>query len=217
MRLFFNLKYSEPESVILEIVIFCFFFCCYYNIIMCYFKGGAIGAIGAMAAPLFGPPWKQKVISSTLDTYVPQTASFPGSCAGEEEKEPGTHCSHMRQVPLVTCILLYSATLKLRSISAYMLKAALHSYTPCGTHTSNFGVKNNITLTVTVCIATFEVIGELQRGKIASVTFIWNGWTRGQFLQAMSRVPSLLPHHRTHSVVSGRQLLYERSQCPRWG
>ena len=33
-------------------------------------------------------------------------ASFPGSCAGEEEREPGTHCSRMRQVPLVTCILL---------------------------------------------------------------------------------------------------------------
>ena len=26
-------------------------------------------------------------------------ASFPGSCAGEGEREPGTHCSHMRQVP----------------------------------------------------------------------------------------------------------------------
>ena len=34
-------------------------------------------------------------------------ASFPGSCAGEEEKEPGTHCSCMRQVPLVTCILFH--------------------------------------------------------------------------------------------------------------
>ena len=35
-----------------------------------------------------------------------KVASFPGSCAGEEEREPGTHCSRMRQVPLVTCILL---------------------------------------------------------------------------------------------------------------
>ena len=35
-----------------------------------------------------------------------QVASFPGSCAGEEEREPGTHCSHMCQVPMVTCILL---------------------------------------------------------------------------------------------------------------
>ena len=23
-------------------------------------------------------------------------ASFPGSCVGEEEREPSTHCSHMR-------------------------------------------------------------------------------------------------------------------------
>ena len=34
-------------------------------------------------------------------------ASFPGSYAGEEEREPGTHCLRMRQVPLVTCILLH--------------------------------------------------------------------------------------------------------------
>jgi len=33
-------------------------------------------------------------------------ALFPGSCAGEEEREPGTHCLHMCQVSLVTCILL---------------------------------------------------------------------------------------------------------------
>ena len=34
-------------------------------------------------------------------------ASFPGSRATrDEEREPGTHCSRMRQVPLVTCILL---------------------------------------------------------------------------------------------------------------
>ena len=40
-------------------------------------------------------------------------ASFPGSCAGEEEREPGTHCSRMRQTPLVTCILLrYTYLLK---------------------------------------------------------------------------------------------------------
>ena len=33
-------------------------------------------------------------------------SSFPGSCAGEEERELGTHCSHMCYVPMVTCILL---------------------------------------------------------------------------------------------------------------
>ena len=95
-------------------------------------------------------------------------ASSPGSCGGEEEKKPGTQCSRMRQVPLVlTCnAAYYSATLKLRSIPAYLLKAALHSYTPCGTHTSDFEVKNNIALTVTVCIASFEVIGEFQRERL---------------------------------------------------
>ena len=35
-----------------------------------------------------------------------QLAPFPGSRAGEEERELGTHCSRMHQVPLVTCILL---------------------------------------------------------------------------------------------------------------
>ena len=34
-------------------------------------------------------------------------ASFPGSHAVEEEREPGTHCSHTCQVPLVTWILLH--------------------------------------------------------------------------------------------------------------
>jgi len=32
-------------------------------------------------------------------TYL--VALFPGSCAGEEEREHGTHCSRMCQVPLV--------------------------------------------------------------------------------------------------------------------
>ena len=32
---------------------------------------------------------------------------YPDSRVGEGEKEPGTHCLHMHQVPLVTCI--YSA------------------------------------------------------------------------------------------------------------
>ena len=77
----------------------------------------------------------------------------------EEEREPGTHCSRMRQVP-------FRYTLKLWSISAYLLKAALHTYTPCETHTSDFEVKNNIALTVTVCIAWFEVIGKLQRERL---------------------------------------------------
>ena len=38
-------------------------------------------------------------------------ALFPRCCAGEEEREPGTHCLSMHQVSLVTCILLRNAKL----------------------------------------------------------------------------------------------------------
>ena len=54
--------------------------------------------------------YKAKILWSLVkNQFLPtciQIASFPGSCAGEEERESGTHCSRMRQVPLVTCILL---------------------------------------------------------------------------------------------------------------
>ena len=150
-----------------------------------------------------------RISSNTGYSLVPRLLCGGGG------REPGTHCSRMRQVPLVTCILL-RYTLKLRSISAYLLKAALHRYTPCGIHTSDFEVKNNIALTVTVCIASFEVIGELQRASVTcqSVKLEWtNAWTI-----PASKEPStfLAPSSlSTHSVVSGRQLLYERSRCPR--
>ena len=39
-------------------------------------------------------------------TNIFVSASFLDSCEGEKEREPGTHCLHMCQVPLVTCILL---------------------------------------------------------------------------------------------------------------
>ena len=84
-------------------------------------------------------------------------------------------------------------------------KTAQPSYTSCGkdTRTGGLKVENNITLTVTVCIAPFKVIGELQREKLrqsCAIAFSWNGRTRGQFLQAKSWIPSLLPHHRLHRV-----------------
>ena len=47
-------------------------------------------------------------------------ASFPGSCVWAEKKEPGTHCSHMCQVPLVTCILLHCTKITINSV--YLLK-----------------------------------------------------------------------------------------------
>ena len=34
--------------------------------------------------------------------YVFSAVASQASCTGDEEREPGTHCSHMRQVPLVT-------------------------------------------------------------------------------------------------------------------
>ena len=47
-------------------------------------------------------------------------ASFPGFRAGEEEREPGTHCSRMCQVSLVICILLCCT--KITVNSAYLLR-----------------------------------------------------------------------------------------------
>ena len=41
----------------------------------------------------------------------------------------------------------------------------MQDYTACETHTGIFEVKNNIALTVTLCIASFEAISELQRKK----------------------------------------------------
>ena len=53
----------------------------------------------------------------------------------------------------------------------------------------SFEVKNNIALIVTVCIALFKAIGELQRERLRqsrAAAFSSNGRTRGQFLQAKS-------------------------------
>ena len=52
-----------------------------------------------------------------------------------------------------------------------------------------FEVKNNIALTVTVCTASFEAIGKLQRERLhqsRAAAFSWNGQTRGQLLQVKS-------------------------------
>ena len=57
----------------------------------------------------------------------------------------------------------------------------------CGTHMGSFEVKNNIALTVTVYVASFKVISELQRERLChshATGFSWNGRMRGQFLQA---------------------------------
>ena len=54
-----------------------------------------------------------KVTCSSVWLFL---ASFPGSRAWEEEREPGTHCSRMRQVPLVTCILLRYTKITVNSV-----------------------------------------------------------------------------------------------------
>ena len=53
--------------------------------------------------------WRMYECSTEIKVYLSYLglALLPGSHAGEEEREPGTHCSRMRQVPLVTCILLH--------------------------------------------------------------------------------------------------------------
>ena len=111
---------------------------------------------------------------------------IPRFLCGGGGREPGTHCSRMRQFPFVTCVLLCYTKI---TMSAYLLKAALHSHTSCGTHTSDLEVNNSITLTVTVCIASFEVISELQRERSCqsrAKALSWNGRMRGQFLQVKS-------------------------------
>ena len=109
-------------------------------------------------------------------------------------------------VPMCLCNL-YSATLKLQSILFTSWKATLHGYTPSETHTGSFEVKNNIALTVTVCIALFEVIGEVQRERLCqsrATAFSGNGQTHGSEELSTFISPSSLS---TQSVVSGRNLL----------
>ena len=69
---------------------------------------------------------------------------------------------------------------------------------------------------VTVCIASFEVIGELQRERLhhsRAAAFSWSGQTRGQLLQAKSRVPSSLPHHRLQHGQWQASFIREKSAC----
>ena len=121
----------------------------------------------------------QHTFSGGLEmVWLDRLASFPGSCAGEEEKEPGTHCSRMRQVPLVTCILLRYTKITVNFCLLAEWLQCRDNYTPCETHTGSFEVRNNITLMVTVCIASFKTIGKLQRKRLHqshAIAFNWNG------------------------------------------
>ena len=131
--------------------------------------------------------------------------SFPSSYAGEEEREPGTHCSRMHQVPLVTWILLrYTkitvnfclpderlhcmvilpvgniwVVLKLKAISLWREQSALF----CSRQSINFKGKDFIS-------------HMLQRLTGMDKRML------GQFLQTKSWAPSLLPLHSPHNAWS---------------
>ena len=78
---------------------------------MKWFGGGKINVSGKVKAV-----HNELNCIKMLDMTTQRVASFPGSRAWEEEREPGTHCSRMRQVPLVTCILLRYTKITVNSV-----------------------------------------------------------------------------------------------------
>ena len=87
---------------------------------------------------------------------------------GEEGREPGTHCSCMWQVSLVTCMRLSYIKIN-RNLCLPAEGHTADLYCLRGTF-GGFEVKNNIALTLTVCITSFKMIGKLQRDEIGLVT-----------------------------------------------
>ena len=136
---------------------------------------------------------------------------FPGSYAGEEEREPGTHCLLICQVLLVTWILLHCT--KFTDNSVYLLKGCRNLYSLWDTYMGGFEDRNNIALMVMVCIVSFEVISELQRKRLrqsCAASLGWNRQTHGQFLQVSTFVaPSL---SSTQSMISDT-FMWEKSGC----
>ena len=134
---------------------------------------------------------------------------------GEEEREPGTYCSRMHQVSLVTCILLRYTKI---TVNFCLPAETVHCIVllPVGTHTGGFEVKNNIALTVIVCIVSFEAIGELQKERLhhsraPAFKLEWtNTWTIPAS-EELSTFVAHLPSSSTRSVVGGSHLLYRRS------
>ena len=96
-------------------------------------------------------------------------ASFP--CAGEEEREPGTHCSRMCQ----------GVTYKLLRYTEITVNFCLSAERPHCTVLLPMGhiravLKSKtiiIALPVTVCIASFEAIGELQGDRLRHSCASW--------------------------------------------
>ena len=74
----------------------------------------------------------------------------------------------------------------------------------------SFEVKNNIALTVTVCIASFEAIGELQRERLhhSRAAAFTAGMDERVDNSCKRRVLSLLPHYHLHRVWSVASIFY---------
>ena len=72
-----------------------------------------------------------------------------------------------------------------------------------------------ITLTVTVCIASFEAIGEFHREKLrqsSAAAFNWNGQTGGNSCKCFVTPSS----SSTHSIVTGSHLYGRSRQASQW-
>ena len=109
----------------------------------------------------------------------------------------------MRQVPLVTCILLHCTKITVNSV--YLLKG-------CTAWLFSLWVsQNNIASMVTVCIASFLYSSKtLQHmtDAISSFEVHRSLWTHGQFLHMKSWIPSLLLCHCPHRVWSATGVFY---------
>ena len=92
--------------------------------------------------------------------------------------EPGAHCSRMRQVPLVTCILLcytkITVTFCLLAERPYCMVILTVGHIGAGLKSRTVSPDSN------GGIPLFEAIGELQRVRCESraAAFSWNGRTR---------------------------------------
>ena len=78
----------------------------------------------------------------------------------------------------------------------------MQSDTPCETHTGGFEVRNNIALTVTVCIGSFEAIGELPRKDCISHVCKHEVLTGEQNLQTQGKFSRGIANKRQKSLFT---------------
>ena len=123
---------------------------------------------------------------------------------GQEKREPGTHCSRMCQVSLVTCILLYYTKIAVNFCSP---PERPHCMVILPLRLIQAVFRSKTISTVTVCIASFKTIGKLQREGLRqsrAASFTWNE-ELSTFVVPLSS--------SAHSVISCRHLfLYRRSR-----